>query len=53
MRILAPVELLDFALQGERLEPVVFDAFLRTMQSLWKSGMFVCPNDYSLMCVQG
>lgn len=27
--------------------------FLRTMQFLWKSGMFVCLNDYSPICVQG
>ena len=48
-----PVKLLDFALKGGRLEPVVFDEFLRTMQFLWKSGMFACPNDYNPMCVQG
>ena len=46
-------ELLDFSLKGGRLEPVVFDEFLRTMQFLWKSGMFACPNDYNPMCVQG
>ena len=33
-------KLLDFALKGGRLEPVVFDKFLRTMQFLWKSEMF-------------
>ena len=47
------VELLDFSLKGGRLEPVVFDESLRTMQFLWKSGMFACPNDYNPMCVQG
>ena len=45
------VELLDFSLKGGRLEPVFFDEFLRTMQFLWKSGMFACPNDYNPMCV--
>ena len=48
-----PEKLLDFALKGGRLEQVVFDEFLKTMQFLWKSGMFVCPNDYNPMCVQG
>ena len=33
-----PEKLLGFALKGGRLEPVVFDEFLRTMQFLWKSG---------------
>ena len=47
------VELLDFCLKGGRLEPVVFDESLRTMQFLWKSGIFACPNDYNPMCVQG
>ena len=47
------VELLDFSLKGGRLEPVVFDESFRTMQFLWKSGMFACPNDYNPMCVQG
>ena len=47
------VELLDFSLKGGRLEPVVFDESLRTMQFLWKSGIFACPNDYNPMCVQG
>ena len=47
------MELLDFSLKGGRLEPVVFDGSLRTMQFLWKSGMFACPNDYNPMCVQG
>ena len=47
------VELLDFSLKGGRLEPVVFDESLRTMQFLWKSGMLACPNDYNPMCVQG
>ena len=45
------VELLDFSLKGGRLEPVVFDKSLRTMQFLWKSGMFACPNDYNPMLV--
>ena len=51
--MLVPVELLDFTLQGGRLEPVVFDEFLRTIQFLWKSGMFACPNDCNPMYVQG
>ena len=21
--------------------------------ALWKSGMFACPNDYNLICLQG
>ena len=47
------VELLDFSLKGGRLEPVVFDESLTTMQFLWMSGIFACPNDYNPMCVQG
>ena len=47
------LELLDFSLKGGRLEPVVFDESLRTMQFFWKRGMFACPNDYNPMCVQG
>ena len=43
-----PVKLLDFALNGGRLERVVFDEFLRTLQFLWKSGMFGCLNDYNV-----
>ena len=31
-------KLLGFALKGGRLETVVFDKFLRTIQFLWKSG---------------
>ena len=48
-----PIKLLDFASKDGRLEPVALDEFLRTMQFLWKSGMFACPNDYNPMCVQG
>ena len=40
------MELLDFSLKDGRLEPVVFNEFLRTIQFLWRSGMFACPNDY-------
>ena len=38
---------------GLWLEPIVFDEFLRTIQFLWKSGMFACPNDCNPMYVQG
>ena len=31
----------------------IFDEFLKTMQFLWKSGMFACLNNYNPMCVQG
>ena len=47
------VELLDFSLKGGRWEPVFFVQFLRTMQFLWKSGMFACPNDYNPTYMQG
>ena len=48
-----PIKLLDFAIKAGWLEPFVFDELLRTMQFLWKSEMFACPNDYNPMCVQG
>ena len=47
------MELLEFALQGGRLEPVFLDKLLRTLRFKWQSGMFAYPNDYSPMCVQG
>ena len=39
------------SLKDGRLQPVVLDEFLRTMQFLWNSGMFACANNYNLMSV--
>ena len=47
------MDILDFSLKDGRLELVVFDKYLRTMQFLGKSGMFACPNDDNPMCMQG